>query len=143
MKRFIKVFAGLAVIGTLSLSTNFTDHIKAESVVNGDFQYIGEQGVNPDYQTMNRLLTEAALKYDVPPEIVKAVAEKESGDWRHFDENGEAIVTSDNGIGIMQVTLPPGYDEDYVNRLKNDIVFNIEEGVKILDEKFKEATFHL
>lgn len=133
MKRFIKVFAGLAVLGTLSLSTTINDHLKAASDGDASYQYIGEQGVNPDYQTMNRLLTEAALKYDVPPEIVKAVAEKESGDWRQFDENGEAIVTSDNGIGIMQVTNQSGYKEEL---LKSDIVYNIEAGVQILDEMF-------
>ena len=99
-------------------------------------EYNGEQGVNPDFQTMNRLLTEMALKYDVPPEDVKAVAEKESGDWRHFDENGEAIVTSDNGIGIMQVTNQSGYN---VDDLKNDIVYNIEAGVQILDKMFERS----
>ena len=99
-------------------------------------QYNGEQGVNPDFQTMNRLLTEMALKYDVPPEIVKAVAENESGDWRHFDKNGDVIVTSDNGIGIMQITNHSGYDE---NLNVYDLVDNIEAGVQILDKMFKRS----
>src|SRR5690625_1718509 len=66
--------------------------------------YVSEQNVNPDLRTMNCLLTETALQYNVPPEIVKAIAEGESGNWRHFDENGKPIVTDDNGIGIMQLT---------------------------------------
>ncbi len=62
-------------------------------------EYDSVAKVNPDFSMMNCLLTETALSYDVPPEVVKAIAEGESGGWRHFDKNGEAIVTADNGIG--------------------------------------------
>ena len=65
---------------------------------------------------------------------MKAIAEGESGNWRHFDMNGEAIVTADNGIGIMQITNQAGYNQD---RLKSDIVYNIQAGVEILDDMFK------
>ena len=58
----------------------------------------------------------------------------ESGNWRHFNENGEAIVTADNGIGIMQITNQAGYDQE---KLKSDIVENIKAGVEILDRMFK------
>lgn len=91
---------------------------------------------NPDFKTMNCLLTETALKYNVPPEIVKAIAEGESGDWKHFDESGNAIVTDDNGIGVMQVTNQSQYDE---TRLKNDVAYNIQAGVEILDRMFKRT----
>ncbi|MDT9026837.1 cell wall-binding repeat-containing protein [Rossellomorea yichunensis] len=88
---------------------------------------------NPSKYEINRLLTEAAMKYDVPAEIVKAVAAEESG-WKQFTSDGEPNISGDGGIGIMQVTDTAGYD---VERLKNDIAFNIESGIKILNEKWE------
>ena len=107
----------------------------AETNIKEKCGYNGEPGVNPDFQTINCLLTEKALEYKVPPEIVKAIAANESG-WKHFDNDGNAIVTDDNGIGIMQITNQPGYDSE---RLKNDIVYNIDAGVQILNEMFKRT----
>ena len=107
----------------------------AETNIKETCGYNGKPGVNPDFQTINCLLTEKALEYKVPPEIVKAIAANESG-WKHFDNDGNAIVTDDNGIGIMQITNQPGYDSE---RLKNDIVYNIDAGVQILNEMFKRT----
>lgn len=95
---------------------------------------------NPDFQHINCLLTNAALDAEIPPEVVKGVAMKESH-WLQFTAPGKPIITSDGGIGIMQVTdKPAGYDKEetlkYVDKLSYDIVFNIEEGVKILSKKF-------
>ncbi|WP_148358490.1 Ig-like domain-containing protein [Peribacillus simplex] len=99
-----------------------------------------EQNVNPDFQHINCLLTNAALDADIPPEVVKAVAWRES-DWVQFIAPNNPKISSDGGIGIMQVTdIPEGYDENekltYKEKLKYDIAFNIEEGVKILSKKF-------
>jgi putative cell wall-binding protein len=91
---------------------------------------------NPPPEQINKLLTEAALKYNVPPEIVKAIAYNESYGWKQFD-NGAPLITGDNGIGIMQVTNDPRFDQD---RLKTDISYNIDAGVQILSEKFNEGT---
>lgn len=88
---------------------------------------------NPSKYEINKLLTEAAVKYDVPAEIVKAVAAEESG-WKQFTSDGEPNISGDGGIGIMQVTDTAGYD---VERLKSDIAFNIEAGIKILNEKWE------
>ncbi|MFC7785995.1 cell wall-binding repeat-containing protein [Rossellomorea sp. GCM10028870] len=88
---------------------------------------------NPSKYEINKLLTEAAMKYDVPAEIVKALAAEESG-WKQFTADGEPNISGDGGIGIMQVTDTAGYDEE---RLKSDIAFNIEAGIKILNEKWK------
>ncbi|WP_234417377.1 SH3 domain-containing protein [Lysinibacillus sp. 2017] len=129
MKPLISVIA----ISALSLSINLDKNVLANDIAN-TCEYDSVSKVNPDYSTMNCLLTETALSYDVPPEIVKAIAEGESGNWRHFDENGEAIVTADNGIGIMQITNQASYDQD---RLKSDIVYNIQAGVETLDDMFK------
>ena len=116
MKRSIKVVASLVVFGSLLFSSGGNGIIQAASGTESKIQtacgYTPEPGVDPDFQTKNCLLTGVALEYNVPPEIVKAVAEKESSGWKQFDENGEAIVTDDNGIGIMQVTNHPEYSED-------------------------------
>ncbi|UPW84368.1 SH3 domain-containing protein [Lysinibacillus sp. Ag94] len=133
MKKILKPLISVIAIGTLSLSINIDKNVLANNIAN-TCGYDSASNVNPDYSTMNCLLTETALSYDVPPEIVKAIAEGESGNWRHFDSNGKAIVTADNGIGIMQITNQAGYDQD---RLKSDIVYNIQAGVKTLDDMFK------
>ncbi|QDP99170.1 SH3 domain-containing protein [Lysinibacillus fusiformis] len=133
MKKILKPLISVIAIGALSLSINIDKHVLANNIAN-TCEYDSASKVNPDYSTMNCLLTETALIYDVPPEIVKAIAEGESGNWRHFDMNGEAIVTADNGIGIMQITNQAGYNQD---RLKSDIVYNIQAGVETLDDMFK------
>ncbi|MFK9116247.1 Ig-like domain-containing protein [Peribacillus frigoritolerans] len=101
-----------------------------------------EQNDNPDFQHINCLLTNAALDAGIPPEVVKAVAWRES-DWVQFIAPGKPKISSDDGIGIMQVTdIPVEYNDDeklkleYIEKLSYDITFNIEEGVKILSKKF-------
>jgi hypothetical protein len=101
---------------------------------------------NPSFQLVNCLLTNAALAYDVPPEVVKAVASQETG-WKQFDQNGNPIVSADGGIGLMQVTNQPEFNQD---QLKNDIVYNIKAGVEILSNnyawklpKIKDADRHV
>ncbi len=134
MRHFSKVLTGFTIVFALFIITNV--NVKAAEDIPIKCEYEPVQGVNPDYQTMNCLLTETALANNIPPEIVKAIAEGESGDWKHFDENGEVIITDDNGIGIMQITNKANYDED---RLKNDILYNIQSGVEILDYMFERA----
>lgn len=87
---------------------------------------------NPDFQTINKYLTEAAIKHNIPPEVVKAVANQESG-WRQFTDKGQPFISSDGGIGIMQITNPKHPEQ---NKLKTDIKYNIEEGVKILSANY-------
>lgn len=91
-----------------------------------------KQNVNPSNQQINCLLTNAALSKNIPPEVVKSIAMKESS-WRQFDEKGQPVVSTDNGFGIMQVT-DSNIDTE---KLKSDIVYNIETGVNILDQKYK------
>jgi len=133
MKKILKPLISVIAIGALSLSINVDKNVLANNIAN-TCDYDSASKGNPDFSTMNCLLTETALIYDVPPEIVKAIAEGESGNWRHFDGTGEAIVTADNGIGIMQITNQAGYNQD---RLKSDIVYNIQAGVETLDKMFK------
>ncbi|MET3683072.1 hypothetical protein ABID56_001162 [Alkalibacillus flavidus] len=99
--------------------------------------YTETEGENPSYQTMNCLLTEIALNHNVPPEIVKSIADTESGGWKQFDETtGEPIVTEDGGIGVMQVTNKSEYNNE---KLKNNIPYNIKAGVEILKSMFERS----
>lgn len=93
---------------------------------------------NPDRQTMNCLLTTAARNADmpIPAEIVKAVASVESNGWVHFLPNGEPIISSDGGIGVMQITNTAGYD---LERIKYDLVYNIETAIDILGKNYKRS----
>ncbi|WP_102264496.1 cell wall-binding repeat-containing protein [Mesobacillus jeotgali] len=106
------------------------------------FQGIQAEGAeyyeNPPLKVIDQYLTEAALKHDVPPEIVKAVAMKES-DWQQF-ENGKPKIGNDGaGIGIMQITNDSRFD---LNRLRTEIEFNIDAGVQILNEKFSALNYN-
>ncbi|MFF3022067.1 Ig-like domain-containing protein [Gottfriedia sp. NPDC057948] len=85
---------------------------------------------NPSNQQINCLLTSAALNAKIPPEVVIGVAGQESS-WRQF-ENGSAS-TDGKGYGIMQVT-DNRYDQD---KLQSDIIYNIQAGVDILNEKYE------
>lgn len=136
MKKLLKVLT-ISLLTACTWSVVLCSETKAATQdIRNTCQYNSSQKVNPDFKTMNCLLTETALAYDVPPEIVKAIAEGESGNWRHFNDKGEAIVTSDNGIGIMQITNQSQYDE---HRLKDDIAYNIQAGVETLDKMFKRT----
>lgn len=97
--------------------------------------YDATSTVNPDKQTLNCLVTKAARKANVPPEIAKAVVTVES-DWTHFLSNGKPLISEDGGIGLMQITNRPGLD---IEKLKNDIAYNIEAGVQLLAENFKRT----
>lgn len=136
MKKFTKLLLAFSIIGIVAFTTNQNVSAATTDEIRKACGYDSMEKVNPNFGTMNCLLTQTALAYNVPPEIVKAIAESESGDWKHFDENGEAIITGDNGIGIMQITNQSGYD---VERLKNDIVYNIKAGVEILDYMYNRS----
>jgi hypothetical protein len=98
--------------------------------------YNNKSRVNPDRQTINCLLTQAAQKANIPPEILKAVASVEKNDWQHFKDNGEAFVSGDGGIGLMQITNTTGYDEE---RLKSDLQYNIDTGIDFLKKNFNRS----
>ncbi|WP_160725259.1 Ig-like domain-containing protein [Bacillus sp. USDA818B3_A] len=87
---------------------------------------------NPSFQHINCLLTNAAIAANIPPEVVKAVAAQESS-WRQF-VNGKPLITSDGGIGIMQITNQSSYDQQ---KLKDDITYNIQAGVDILRRNYQ------
>ncbi|WML46193.1 transglycosylase SLT domain-containing protein [Neobacillus sp. PS3-40] len=123
--------AGLFMLLTLGL---FYGNASAESVFPSKCTQFGaiQPNENPSFQHVNCLLTNAALEKGIPPEVVKAVASQENG-WKQFDVNGQPIVSADGGIGLMQVTNQPSYDQD---KLKTDIYYNIEKGVEVLSSMY-------
>lgn len=122
----------LACLATLSVSMEVT---AAESAWESKCSSYGDikASQNPSYQQINCLLTNAALEAQIPPEVVKAVATKENGGWKQFDEKGQPVISKDNGIGIMQITNQLAYDQE---RLKYDIIYNIQAGMEILKSMY-------
>lgn len=106
--------------------------------VQGPIYAAAAESVKVD-QEINKFLTEAALAENIPPEVVKAVAKKES-DWRQFDENGEPFesLNGDGGYGIMQITNFAGF-EGKEELIKTDIKENIKAGVQILNSMYNRG----
>ncbi|MDC3415971.1 S-layer homology domain-containing protein [Aquibacillus salsiterrae] len=91
---------------------------------------------NLSIEEIKEQITTIALKYDIPPEIMKAIAFVETG-YSQFKSDGSPNVSDDGGIGIMQVTptdidLP--VDEE---KLKTDMVYNIEVAAQVLNRKWE------
>lgn len=90
-------------------------------------------GVNPSFQHMNCIITNAAIEQGIPPEVAKTVAFKENHYWKHFNPDGTPIISHDNGIGLMQITNHPEFDQD---RLKYDVIYNVESGLSLLSDLY-------
>ena len=115
------------------LARALNDNLKVDA---GSCGYDSSSKKNPSRQTVNCLLTTAALEAGVPPEVVKGIASVESNGWTHFQANGEPLISSDGGIGIMQITTTQGYDKE---KLKYDMTYNIEKGIEMLANNFKRT----
>ncbi|MCU5097879.1 SH3 domain-containing protein, partial [Bacillus wiedmannii] len=109
------------------------EEVSAESTWESKCASYGEikPNQNPSFKHMNCLLTSAALDAKIPPEVVKAVAQQESS-WRQF-VNGQPFISQDGGIGLMQITNKPSYDQQ---KLKYDIKYNIQAGIEILNNMY-------
>jgi hypothetical protein len=95
------------------------------------------RGDNPSYATIAGYLATSAAAHDVPVQVLKAIAYRES-EWRQFRTDGTRkplISQADDvcGIGLMQITL--GDRTDGV-KLASDPAYNVDEGAKILAEKW-------
>lgn len=85
-----------------------------------------------------KLLRETAIKYGIPPEILKAIAFVETG-MKQFDADGQPIETDDGGIGMMQLTISQEeMDAENISleQLKWDTAYNIEIGARWLKKKW-------
>lgn len=90
---------------------------------------------NPSYDEIESIIEKVAYEKGIPSAILKAVAWAESS-WRQF-YNGDFLLGYDGvGIGIMQVSDYAGESDEYINRLKYDIEFNISEGADIFLSKW-------
>ncbi len=94
--------------------------------------------INPSRQTINCIITNAARNVDgvIPPEIVKGIVNVENGQWKHYQANGQPIISSDGGIGLMQITSLQDYD---LEKLKYNIEYNIEVAIDMLLYHFNRS----
>lgn len=127
MRRLAALLCALVAVGTPAAYAG-EDDCPADVVA--------VRGTNPSYATIASYLEAAAAAHDVPPQVVKAVAFRESG-WQPFQPTGKPKISSDDvcGIGLMQITL--GSRTDGVE-LARDPAYNAREGAKILAAKWAE-----
>lgn len=132
----IKIWTGFLTC-LLFLSFSY-EEASAESTWTSKCSAYGEikPNQNPTFQHINCLLTNAALEANIPPEVVKAVASTENGNWKQFDDKGQPIISKDNGIGLMQITNQTDYNQE---KLKSDITYNIQAGVEILSKMYNRT----
>ena len=92
---------------------------------------------NPSDSVLRAKFIEMAKKYNIPSVILMGISYTESG-WKQFDSAGNPVIhTNTDGsidIGIMQINSNARSD---LERLKQDVFYNIEIGAKILDGKWK------
>jgi tetratricopeptide (TPR) repeat protein len=95
-------------------------------------------GKNPSTEELLEAMEELSLQFQVPVEIIVAVAHRESGiqQWR---SSGKLVVNEkDCGFGMMQLTGATAEQFD-VPRLKAEWRYNLECGVNVLQRKWRRA----
>lgn len=96
------------------------------------------KGQNPTMKELGEEITRLSAVHGVPSEVIKAVAWQESGcqQWR---ANGTFVYNkTDCGLGMMQLTGATAKAFD-VERLKDDWKYNLESGIKVLNNKWARA----
>jgi hypothetical protein len=122
-------------IGSETLSLTYAGLSDAVTEKN---ELMKQEAVHYSMTEKKEMLTEMANDKGIPAEILKAIASVETG-MKQFKEDGTPLITSDGGIGIMQVTLSEeeaaakGIDYE---ALQWDTRYNIEIGANILLEKW-------
>lgn len=103
----------------------------------------------PTQLDISNRLTYWAQQYNIPPVLLKAIAWQESKGllpngqtgWRQFNLDGSPLIGYDKkGIGIMQISDYDAADPTqavYIDKIKNDYDFNIAEGARILNQKWR------
>jgi len=126
---------------------------------------ISLSGTNPSLGEIHDKIRSLSLTYNVPIEIIAAVAYHESGLYQYGsdsfvihnktecrycfnDPNHDEInppgtrpkgTAPPPGLGMMQLTGPTASGSSNVPRLITDWQFNLEEGVKVLVNKYNSA----
>ena len=96
------------------------------------------------YDTIGKKLEVMANKYNIPPVLLKSIAWMESG-WKQYklDASGQPLTdqplmgNDGIGIGIMQISSYDPNDKVTIDKLKNDIDYNIEVGCQTLNQKWR------
>ncbi|MEW6284223.1 MAG: transglycosylase SLT domain-containing protein, partial [Candidatus Eremiobacterota bacterium] len=93
---------------------------------------IPSYGANASKQQIGEMLDAAARKYGIPPDILKAIAYKESR-WNPgaVGDGGKSF-----GIGQIYTTAHPDYD---VNRGRQDIAYQIDYMARFLSNLYKQT----
>lgn len=104
----------------------------------------GEEGPQPDVrqnpplEIINQKLETIAREKNIPGVILKTIAFKESA-WKQWDSEGQTVLGGSDphpAIGIMQVATYNEADVLTIQRLKDDLDFNIARGADLLNEKW-------
>lgn len=92
---------------------------------------------NPSREEIEKMIDEVALKRGIPSVILKSIARVESV-YQHFNKDGSPKI-SGTSIGLMQINNKNGgYD---TNKLKYDIMYNIEAGADVLLNKWSMSSY--
>lgn len=132
MKKLLKVAAAATLL------VSFAPSISAEGLTNSKVEAAAVGQELPPLEKL-QILREVAIENGIPAEILKAIAFKETG-MKQFNPDGTHIKAKDGGIGIMQVTLTDAEiakDGVNVEKLKYDTKYNIEQGARILLDKWR------
>ncbi len=96
------------------------------------------RGENPEPLVIADEMARLSAVYEVPVELICAVAHRESGIQQWRADGSFVYNKSDFGLGMMQLTgaTADAYDKE---RLKTDWRYNLEAGVKVLVGKWQRA----
>lgn len=101
------------------------------------FNTLAFANYNPPREELEAMIDEVALKRAIPSVILKAIARVESV-YEHFNSKGSPKI-SGSSIGLMQVSNRyGGYDSE---KLKYDILYNIEAGADVLLNKWSMSSY--
>lgn len=95
-------------------------------------------GVNPSRKELEYMIEKVAKKRAIPSILLKAIARVESC-YEHYNRDGSPKITG-TSIGLMQINnRNGGYDD---NRLRYDILYNIEAGADVLLNKWSMSSYN-
>ncbi|MCL1918923.1 MAG: transglycosylase SLT domain-containing protein [Peptococcaceae bacterium] len=92
----------------------------------------------PSWEEMARIFEQVGREKNIPPEILKAIAYKESG-WGQFYADGRPKIADGKYVGVMQVTMLDSLDAETRYKIQYDVCFNVAYGADILNEKWEMA----
>jgi hypothetical protein len=95
-------------------------------------------GVNPSREELELMIERVAEKRAIPAILLKAIARVESC-YEHYKSDGSPKING-TSIGLMQINNKNGgYDSE---RLKYDIMYNIEAGADVLLNKWAMSSYN-